>query len=159
VKLRLQTFSSRLREERGAALVEFAIVVPLFLLLALGAVDFGRAYNYWIDTTHLSHTGARWAAVNKNPGPEATLQESIRSYANTTELKQGGTEAVPNALSVCIAFPEGEEVGKPVEVTISSDYNFLNFLQANTSLTTKTITAKSTMRLEQIPTNYSAGCL
>ena len=43
-----------LSREEGTALVEFALVLPVLLLLLLGVLDFGKAYNYWIDTTHLS---------------------------------------------------------------------------------------------------------
>ena len=38
-------------DESGQALVEFALVLPLLLLLVLGMVDFGKAYNYWNDVT------------------------------------------------------------------------------------------------------------
>jgi Flp pilus assembly protein TadG len=146
------------REEAGQALVEFALVVPVLLLLILGALDFGKAYNYWIDSTHLSAAGARWAAVNKNPGPGATLQESIRDQADSNELRNGGTNAVADPLQVCITFPDGAEVGNPVEVTVTTTYNFLNYLQTKTDLTSKSITGSSTMRLEQTPTNISEGC-
>jgi Flp pilus assembly protein TadG len=147
------------RDERGQALVEFALVLPALLLLLFGALDFGKAYNYWIDTTHLSATGARYAAVNKNPGPGATLQESIRDQADSAELRNGGTDAVADALQVCISFPNGSaNIGDPVEVTVSTDYNFLNYLQVQAGVTTKTITGSSTMRLEQRPTNFTEGC-
>ena len=58
----------RFRDESGTALVEFAFVLPLLLVLVLGIADFGRAFNYWIDSTHLANVAARYAAVNKNPG-------------------------------------------------------------------------------------------
>lgn len=150
---------SRLRNEDGAALVEFALVLPLLLVLLLGMVDVGKAYNYWIDETHLSHTGARWAAVNKNPGPGATLQASIRAQSDTNELKNGGTASVADPVQVCISFPNGTSgVGDPVKVTVSAGYNFLSFLTSQSGLTAKTIRGSSTMRLEAVPTNFSAGC-
>lgn len=150
---------SRLRNEDGAALVEFALVLPLLLVLLLGMVDVGKAYNYWIDQTHLSNTGARFAAVNKNPGPGATLQASIRARAETDELKNGGTGSVPNPVQVCISFPNAtSNVGDPVQVKVSAGYNFLPFLNSQAGLTSKTITGSSTMRLEAVPTNFSAGC-
>lgn len=149
------------RREAGQALVEFALILPLLLVLLFGMLDFGKAYNYWIDSTHLSATGARWAAVNKNPGDGAglSLQEAIRDQADTAELREGGTGAVADPLQVCVSFPNGtSNVGDPVEVTVSTEYNFLNYLQVNTGVTSKTITGSSTMRLEQTPTNYSEGC-
>jgi len=157
--LPLRQLRSLRRDESGQALVEFALILPLLLVLVFGVLDFGKAYNYWIDSTHLSATGARWAAVNKNPGPGATLQESIRENADTAELRDGGTDAVPTAVQVCVTFPDGtSNVGDPVQVTVSADYNFLNFLQVETGVTSKTITGSSTMRLEQTPTNFSEGC-
>src|ERR687888_909114 len=58
----------RCRDERGVALTEMALVLPLLLLLLLGMIDFGKAINYWLDETHLANEGARWAAVGNWPG-------------------------------------------------------------------------------------------
>lgn len=148
------------REERqlGAVLVEFALVLPLLLVLLLGIVEFGRAFNYWIDQTHLANIGARWAVVDKNPGP-GTLQEAIRAQANTAELREGGTTSVPKPLEVCIAFPDGSsDVGDPVEATVSVDFNWLPFIGDAIGVATSTLTGSATMRLEQLPSEYSAGC-
>ena len=139
------------RDESGAALVEFTLVLPLLLLLVLGALDFGKAYNYWIDETHLAHEGARFAAVDKNPGAGATLQQSIKQRANTPELE--------GALEVCVSYPNGATVGEPVEVRVSSTYNFMSFIAGELSIAPqKELTATSTMRLERPPTNVAAGC-
>jgi len=144
--------------EAGAALVEFALVLPLLLVLLFGMLDFGKAFNYWIDQTHLANEGARWAAVNKNPGG-GTLQEYIRSQANTAELRDGGTASVPGAIEICISFPNGtSQVGDPVRVTASAAYNWLPFLGGRIGITSTSISASATMRLEAVPSVYSAGC-
>jgi TadE-like protein len=142
-----------IRNEAGAALVEFVLVLPLLLVLLLGMLDLGKAFNYWIDETHLAHEGARFAAVNKNPGPGASLQESIKSQADSPEL-----EAL---LEVCISFPGGggAVVGEPVEVKVSAKYTFLDFIADRLDVTDKTISTTSTMRLERPPTNLTAGCV
>jgi Flp pilus assembly protein TadG len=146
---------AHIRDESGVALVEFALVLPLLVVLLFGMVDLGKAFNYWIDETQLSHQASRWAAVNRNPGPGATLQETIRQEADTAELRNGGTASTPNALQVCVSFPNGtSNVGDPVRVTVSSTYKFMTLL----NLADKTITASSTMRLESRPTKYGAGC-
>jgi len=138
--------------EAGAALVEFVLVLPLVLVLLLGMLDLGKAFNYWIDENHLAHEGAPFAAVNKNPGPGASLQESIKSQADTDELR--------SALQVCISFPGsgGAVVGEPVEVRVSSTYTFLGFIADRLDVTDKTISTTSTMRLERPPTNLTPGC-
>src|SRR5205823_4816497 len=106
-KLRPGTVRSQpllLADERGVALVEFALVLPLLLLLLLGMIDVGKAVNYWNDETHLANEAARYAAVNKNPGPQSTLNQSILNQADTTELKNGGTTSLPAGETICIWF-------------------------------------------------------
>ncbi len=145
-------------DESGVALVEFALVLPILLVLLFGMLDFGKAFNYWIDETHLANEGARWAVVNKNPG-SGTLQQYIQQQADTPELRNGGTSSVPSSLQVCISFPDGSsEVGDPVHVAVSTTYNWLPFLGSRLGIASTTITGSSTMRLEAEPTNYSAGC-
>lgn len=146
------TSTSQLRSQRGAVLVEFALVTPLFLLLLLGVFDFGKAFNYWIDGTHLSHEGVRFAAVGKNPGPGGTLAESIKLRADTDELANGG-DSVTGPMEVCVSFPNGtSRVGDPVEVKVAFTYKFLGYVNSMVpSLTTKRVTNTSTMRLEQDP--------
>jgi Flp pilus assembly protein TadG len=149
------------REEHGVALVEFALVAPLLLVILFAMLDFGRTFNYWIDATHLANEGARWAVVNKNPASSGSLQQYIQQQADTDELRNGGSSSVPSALQVCVSFPGGSSaVGNPVQVTASVTYNWLPFLsdQALGGLTSTTVSSSSTMRLEAPPTNYAAGC-
>jgi Flp pilus assembly protein TadG len=159
---RVTRFLTRARDgwksEQGVALVEFALVLPLLLLLLLGMLDFGRAFNYWIDGTHLANEGARWAVVNKNPGL-GTLQEYIQQQADTPELRDGGTASVPTPLEVCVTFPSGSaNVGDPVHVTASFTFNWLPFIGDRIGVTSTTVTGSATMRLEAAPTVYGTGC-
>src|SRR5215211_3112065 len=97
---------NRLGSEEGASLVEFALVLPVLALILFAMLDFGKAFNYWIDETHLANEGARWAVVNRNPGG-GSLQEYIRQQATTPELRNGGTASVADPVQVCISFPDG----------------------------------------------------
>lgn len=146
-----------LNEERGTSLVEFALVLPLLLLILFGVLDFGKAFNYWNDETHLAAEGARWAVVNSNPG-SGTLQQYIQQQADSAELRSGA--------QVCISFPTNPstgssgQVGDPVTVTVRSNYSWIPFLSSPgggaLSLPT-TISGTATMRLEALPTAFSAG--
>jgi hypothetical protein len=138
--------------QEGAILVEFALVLPLLLLLLLGTVEFGRAINYWIDETHLANAAARWAAVDKNPGPGSSLQESILSEADTTQLREGA--------KVCINLPPGSrgKVGEPVEATVSYGFNWMPFIRSQLGVTTTTLSGAATMRLEQAMTISHTEC-
>ena len=147
-----------LRREEGTALVEFALILPILALLLFAMLDFGKAFNYWIDETHLANEGARWAVVNKNPG-SGSLQQYILSQATTAELRDGGTASIANPAQVCITFPNGTaNVGDPVRVTVSATYHWLPILGSRIGITQTAIAGSSNMRLEALPTNYTAGC-
>lgn len=154
----VKTLIKPLREEKGSALVELALVLPIVLLILFSIIDFGTAFNYWEDTTQLSAQGARWAAVNTNPG-SGTLQAYIRSQANTAEMRQGGGTSVPTPAQVCVSFPNGtSNIGDPVKVSISITYNWMGILKTSTGIASSTLTASQTMRLEAVPSTYTAGC-
>lgn len=142
--------ADRDRGEAGSAMVEFALLLPLLLVLVFGILDFGRAFNYWIDETHLANEAARFAAVGRNPGADAglTLQEWTKSQAVTNELKEGQSSSIADPLEVCITFPTAQEVGEPVEVKVSTTFNWMPFLDNKLAITEADIVGKSTMRLE-----------
>jgi Flp pilus assembly protein TadG len=67
------THFPRVSRYRGLAAVEFAIILPLLMLIILGCVDFGRfAYTY-IAVTNATRTGALFGALN----PYTTATQSI----------------------------------------------------------------------------------
>jgi Flp pilus assembly protein TadG len=140
--------------------VEFALVLPLLLLLLLGMLDFGKAYNYWNDTTHLTAEAARFAAVNRKPDPAdpLSLQAQILNQADTAELRAGTPSPAVAPAQVCVNFPNGTQVGDPVKVSMTFTYHFLPFIGAKVGALTQTITSSTVMRLEAVPSTYSAGC-
>jgi Flp pilus assembly protein TadG len=147
-----------IHREDGQALVEFALVAPLLLIILLGILSFGKAFNYWNDANQLSAEGARFAAVNRKPAPAnpASLQQQIRLQGDTAELRNGGTSDVPTPSQVCIDFPSTtSKIGDPVRVTMTFTYNWLPILDLGVS---DTITTTAVMRLESLPTNFTAGC-
>src|ERR1700746_3995762 len=53
--------SRHIRSERGQAAVEFALVVPLLMVLLLGIVEFGVAFSHYVTLTDATRVGARKA--------------------------------------------------------------------------------------------------
>jgi TadE-like protein len=153
----------RLNEgERGAALVEFVLVLPLVLLLLFGMVDFGKAFNYWNDETHLANEAARQAVVNRCPSCSSgqKINDWIRTEADSAELRNGGTQSVSSpGLNVCIWFPKNTDpsddpvrdhaVGDPVQVVVHAQYNWLAYLVGQGLPLHSDIAGTATMRLEQ----------
>ena len=127
-------------------MVEFALVLPLLLLLIFGIFDFGRAINYWIDATHMANEAARYAAVGNTPAGCTSLSVCVQAQADSPELKNGGSYSVPNPVRVCVLQPSTTTVGSPITATATFTYNWLPFV--NTSITQTSIQGSATMRLE-----------
>jgi Flp pilus assembly protein TadG len=152
---------SLINNESGQALVEFALVLPLLILLVFGMLDFGKAYNYWNDATHLTAEGARFATVNRKPDPAnaQSLQLQILNQADTAELRQGLSSPAVAPAQVCVDFPNGtQSFGDPVRLRMTFTYHFIPFIGSKVGALTKVLTSTTVMRLEAVPTTYSAGC-
>ena len=94
-----------IKNESGASAVEFAIILPVLVMLVFGIVEFGVAYNNYLAITHAAREGARIAAVDlNNPSLESMIIE--RAYP-----------VIPDSISV--NTPEGTEIGDPVVVTVT----------------------------------------
>ena len=139
----------RLRNERGQAAVEFALVVPLLCVIIIAILHFGKVMNYWLDLNHVASEGARKAAVNTFTS-DAEYDTWIRSRLETGELRTGGTSSIPAPAAVNLCLPEGGDVGDPVTVQVSAGYS-LPFIGA-----TITLRGSATMRLEQ-PAEFAGG--
>ena len=90
--------------ERGAAAVEFALVLPLLLAILFGIVDFGRAYFADLTVTHAAREGARALAV----GNDATAAATSAAAALTVGVTP----------STCTPGDAGS-------VTVSHDFTFV----------------------------------
>src|ERR671924_2092065 len=76
------------KNERGAALLETAIIVPIILLISVGIFEFGRAYQTWQVLTNAAREGARIAVIS------GTTDDAVRARINSY-LTGGGGAAPP----------------------------------------------------------------
>ena len=67
----------RLRNQRGAALLETAITLPLVLLVRVSIFEFGRAYQTWQVLTNAAREGARVAVLAEST--DAQVTDAVRS--------------------------------------------------------------------------------
>jgi len=91
---------------RGQSLVEFALVLPILLLLLMVAIDFGRVYLGYINLQSMVRIGASYAAANPtgwsgggNATIKATYQGQITNDARATNCvlpQVGGTPTAPD---------------------------------------------------------------
>jgi Flp pilus assembly protein TadG len=134
-------------------MVEFALILPLLLLLIFGILEFGRAINYWIDANHLANVAARWAVVNNNPGTadSQTLQQEILDQADSDEMQA--------AAQVCIEFQDDTpEIGEWVEAKVTVDFDWMPYMDNVLGVGSTKLTGTARMRLEQEPTEYDDLC-
>jgi Flp pilus assembly protein TadG len=94
---------SFLRSDRGAAMVEFAIIAPLLLLVVFGIIEFGRAYNAQNSLTHAAREGAREYAITQDP---VAGEAAAKAAATSLDSSQ-----ITVTLSAC-------DPGQPATVTL-----------------------------------------
>jgi Flp pilus assembly protein TadG len=123
-------WSRRLRPERGQALVEFALVVPLMLVLVFAVVDFGRAYLVWVTLRHASFEAARDGSTgDTQSGIVARAQSAAGPYNDSN-------------LSVSVSNAQGAS-GSDVVVTTTYNLQFITPLAAFVNLSAKKFTITS----------------
>jgi len=109
------------RGDGGVALVEFAIVAPIFFLLVFGIMEFGWAFYQHLDVRHGAREGARLAAVNykstASPSPADQVQEIVDELCS--RMDQGTTD-----IDVQITR-SGAAVGDELTVHVTKDLDTL----------------------------------
>ena len=114
------------RCERGAVAVEFALILPLMLMLILGIIEFGFGYHAWDSTQNGVREGARLAAVdNSESNIEARVRgaSSFLDPANLTVVIE--CQAIGTTIFTTCDAPSGWEVGDIVRVTANYSYDYI----------------------------------
>jgi Flp pilus assembly protein TadG len=136
------------QSESGQALVELALVLPVVLLILLGIIDFGQAFNTENTTNHLANVGARFAAVGTIPSGV-----SLCAYIDSTAAPSN----LQNKLGVAVTEPS-VTVGEQVTVQVTDNYHWLKYIQGAVGTAASTaVVGTATMRLENI-SNGSMAC-
>jgi Flp pilus assembly protein TadG len=134
------------KRERGAAMIEMAITMPLLLLLSIGVFEFGRAFQYWQVLTNATREGARVATL---PGTsDDAVTSRVQNYLDAGQLQFAysadvvvdrdgeisiGTDTA-SASTVTVSYPfefivlqpvarlvvSDTEVGAPITMTVSA---------------------------------------
>jgi Flp pilus assembly protein TadG len=74
------------KSERGAELVEFALMLSILLVIFAGLWDFGRAYRVHQAITNAAREGARLAVVPAGVNQKAAVQDRVKAYLNKSSL-------------------------------------------------------------------------
>ena len=129
------------RQRRAAAAVEFAIVAPVFFLLILGMVEYGRMVMVQQVITNASREGARQAVLDGTTTAEVTA--TVTAYLTNGSISGATITVAPNP-------PTNAEFGDPVTVTVSIPFSQVSWLPSPMYLGGKTLTASTVMRRESV---------
>jgi Flp pilus assembly protein TadG len=111
------------KKERGQALVEFALIVPILFLLIFGIIEFGRIYSAHLTANHSAREGVRAAAVGATDSEIISIVQNRAAALNTSKLNinispQQSYRYRGESVSVSVTYPV--QIFTPV---ISSFFN------------------------------------
>ena len=102
------------RSERGQSLLEFALILPVFLAIVIGIFEFGRAWNVYQVLTNTAREGARLAVIQSSN--EAEVRSTI-----SDGLQRAGLDPAIASVSV---EGKGDGTGQPSTIQLSYPYEF-----------------------------------
>ncbi|MBN8210563.1 pilus assembly protein [Bacillus sp. NTK071] len=98
-----------MKSEKGQSMVEFALVLPVLVMLLFGIVDFGRIFHAYITIDHASREAARVASIGESDSKivstAVTSGSSIHLSSGQVSVSPGGTKTAGSDVRVTITYP------------------------------------------------------
>ena len=105
------------KNQRGAALIEAAVTIPIILLISVAIFEFGRAYQTWQVLTNAAREGARVAIISGTTQDQ--VKTTVVNYMNIGQLANTSTDQVNVDQNVTLGASTGSQV------TISYPFEFI----------------------------------
>jgi Flp pilus assembly protein TadG len=135
----VRTRSKKSPSRRGAALIEFALVLPVLLLLIAGIIEFGRTVMVQQILTNASREGARKAAL---PGTtNSDVEAVVTNYMQAANVASADSVTVTPSASAAAA-------GDAVKVTVTIKFSKVGWLPMSWFVGDPLLNASTTMRKE-----------
>jgi Flp pilus assembly protein TadG len=131
--------TKRIRDDGGQATVEFALVLPVLLLLLLGIIEFGKAWNLAQIATDAVREGTRYCVIADNTGTYTNAW--VETHVKNLMARAG----VPTAVSDVQITGECDGSTEGVTITLTIPYRWMFF---NVALRPIDIKSSFTMRNE-----------
>lgn len=133
----------RLRGEDGQAMLEFALVLPIFLLILCGILDFGWLYYNQLALNNICREGARYAVVNtaEDHDTEGILRHIENFIEDTYPIDE---------IDVTVAYTKPlDPLSGDVVVAAEKEFRYLTpLISTVTGRPTRTLTAQVVMKVE-----------
>lgn len=121
------------RRQRGQSLAEFAVVVPIFLVLVMGIVDFGMGLKSWISITNAAREAARWGAIHCSSGDYTNSDVEQRAIDTATGLDAAALTATVDT-SAGVACDASQNSTQSLVVNVDYEYKMITPLAGMLSL-------------------------
>jgi Flp pilus assembly protein TadG len=109
------------RDQRGTALIEMALTLPLMLLVSAGIFEFGRAYQTWQVITNAAREGARIAVL---PGTtDSMVTDRVKTYLSDGQLSAYASATVAVKRDATISMGTG--TASASRITVSYPFTFV----------------------------------
>jgi len=121
--------AGRLRSERGAELIEFALVLPLLLLVLLGIIDFGFLFQRYEVLSNATREGARMAVLSGYT--DADVRSRVCAFLVSGGIPTAGcpgstpTNPAVTVTNDTIAMPSGQPAIQVKRVQLTYTHNFM----------------------------------
>ena len=154
----VNSMTGRLKSERGAELIEFALIFPLLLLVMLGIVDFGFMFQRYEVLTNATREGARIAVLPGYTTPDVKTRVCAYLTAGgvpTTGCPNNPTNPTVTVTDATITVPGGAALTidvKRVQLSYNHNYMFVGpiiSLMGGSWNNAKPINTEAAMRVEQ----------
>ncbi|MFN2399309.1 MAG: TadE/TadG family type IV pilus assembly protein [Gemmatimonadaceae bacterium] len=96
-------FHRFVRDDKGALVVEFALVVPILMLIVFGIIDFSRAYYTLGNLDTAVREGARYAALLRDPG--GVQEQDVKDLVRKRFVGFGSDSLVDSQINVDLSNP------------------------------------------------------
>lgn len=141
----IRTTTARARRESGQAMVEFAMVATMLLIILLGIAQVGIAYSHYMALTDAVRAGSRQGAVSRLTDPASAAEARVRQAASgSLDSAAGGP------LAVTVTFKDlggGTQVVQGGDITVRATYPYeINLL--GLVVKSGTLTSETTERVE-----------
>ncbi len=110
------------RSQKGTALIETALTLPLLLLVSVGIFEFGRAYQTWEVLTNAAREGARIAVLPTTTSSAAVISR-VQQYMQDGSLPNAGTATV--VVDATATIDTGDSTAPATRVTVSYPFQFM----------------------------------
>ena len=132
------------RRRRGAAVVEFAIVLPIFFLMVFAMIEFGRLVMVRQVLTNASREGARIGVLDGATTDE--VESQVEAY-----LTNASIPFTPgNVVSVSPSPPSSAGYGESVTVTVTVPFDEVSWLPSPMYLGATDVVSTTVMRREAV---------